>query len=131
MASKEIKNTDGRRNNSRKKSIPIQKPPIGERSNKPALNKAKKSRRKAYAKKAIKNVFGSEVAMFEALAKKAKEGSFNHIKLLTDFAYEEEKEQRVTNNAPVINFFGNNEIEEKVKQKIIDVTPKEDNEQRD
>ena len=58
MSSKEIKSTDGRKNNSRKKSIPIQKPPIGERSNKPALNKAKRNRRKAYAKKAIKNVFG-------------------------------------------------------------------------
>ena len=28
MSSKEIKSTDGRKNNSRKKSIPIQKPPI-------------------------------------------------------------------------------------------------------
>ena len=126
MNSKEIKPTDGRKNNSRKKSIPIQKPPIGERSNKPALNKAKKSRRKAYAKKAIKEVFGSEVDFFKNIAKQAKKGSYNHTKLLSDFAYEEEKEQRVTNNAPVINFFGSNDLEQKVKDKIIDVTPKED-----
>ena len=129
MNSKEIKPTDGRKNNSRKKSIPIQKPPIGERSNKPALNKAKRNRRKAYAKKAIKNVFGSEVNMFESLAKAAKNGSYNHMKLLTDFAYEEEKEQVVTNNAPVINFYGSNDIEKTVKEKIIDITPKD--EQRD
>lgn len=126
MSSKEIKPNDGRKNNKRKKSIPIQKPPAVNVSSKPALNKAKRNRRKSYAKKAIKNVFGSEVAMFEALAKKAKDGSYNHIKLLTDFAYEEEKEQRVTNNAPVINFFGSNEVEKKVKDKIIDITPEED-----
>lgn len=126
MNSKEIKPTDGRKNNSRKKSIPIQKPPIGERSNKPALNDAKRNRRKVYAKKAIKNVFGSEVAMFESLAKAAKKGSYNHMKLLTDFAYQEDKEQRVVNNAPVINFFGSNELEQKVKDRIIDITPKEE-----
>ena len=125
MNSKEIKSTDGRRNNSRKKSIPIQKPPIGERSNKPALNKAKKSRRKAYAKKAIKEVFGSEVDFFKNIAQQAKKGSYNHTKLLSDFAYEEEKEVKVTNNAPVINFFGSNDLEQKVKDKIIDVTPKD------
>jgi hypothetical protein len=126
MGSDEIKKTDGRRGNKRKKSIPIQKPPEIERSNKPALNKAKRSRRKAYAKKAIKNVFGSEVEMFESLAKAAKKGSYNHMKLLTDFAYEEEKDTRVTNNAPVINFFNSTDVEQKVKDKIIDVTPEED-----
>ena len=128
MNSNEIKPTDGRKNNSRKKSIPIVKPPQGERSNKPALNSAKKNRRKVYAKKAIKNVFGSEVEMFESLAKAAKKGSYNHMKLLTDFAYEEEKEHKVTNNAPVINFFGSNDIEKTIKDKIIDITPKEEDE---
>ena len=126
MNSKEIKPNDGRKNNSRKKSIPIQKPPMSEVSGKPALNKAKRNRRKAYAKKAIRNIFGDEVAMFESLAKKAKEGSYNHFKLLTDFAYEEEKETKITNNAPVINFFGSSDMEKKVKDKIIDVTPKDD-----
>ena len=126
MNSKEIKPTDGRKNNSRKKSIPISKPPKGERSNKPALNKAKRSRRKAYAKKAIKEVFGSDVEFFKSIAKQAQKGSYNHTKLLSDFAYEEEKEKTVSNNAPVINFFGSNDIEKSVKDKIIDITPKED-----
>jgi hypothetical protein len=125
MNSKEIKSTDGRKGNSRKKSIPKLPVPQIERSNKPAMNQAKKSRRKQYAKKAIKTVFGSEVAMFESMAKKAQEGSYNHMKLLTDMAYEEDKD--LTSNsvkAPIINFFGDSEIGQKVKDKIIDVTPK-------
>lgn len=127
--SKEIKSTDGRKNNSRKKSIPIHPVPQRERSNKPAINKAKKDRKKVYAKKAIKNVFGSEVEMFETMAKKAKDGSYNHMKLLTDLAYADDKSTQITSSkAPVINFYGSNEVEQKVKQKIIDITPKKDNE---
>jgi ferritin-like protein len=56
------------------------------------MNTAKKNRKKQYAKKAIKNVFGSEVNAFESLAEKAKEGSYNHMKLLMDYAYDEDKE---------------------------------------
>ncbi len=127
MNSKEIKPTDGRKGNSRKKSIPKLPIPQGERSNKPALNQAKKSRKKQYAKKAIKNVFGSEVAMFESMAKKAKEGSYNHMKLLTDMMYDEEKDNTGTTvKAPIINFIGDSEISKKVKEKIIDVTPKDE-----
>ena len=125
--SKEIKPTDGRKGNSRKKSIPKLPIPDKERSNKPALNTAKKNRKKLYAKKAIKNVFGSEVNAFESLAKKAEEGSYNHMKLLLDFAYGEEKETTTNKvQAPTINFFGDSDIGKKVKDKIIDVTPKED-----
>ena len=125
--STEIKDTDGRKGNSRKKSIPKLPVPEKERSNKPALNTAKKNRKKLYAKKAIKNVFGSEVNAFESLAKKAEEGSYNHMKLLLDFAYGEEKETTTNKvQAPTINFFGDSDIGKKVKDKIIDVTPKED-----
>ena len=125
--SKEIKSTDGRKGNSRKKSIPKLPVPEKERSNKPALNTAKKNRKKLYAKKAIKNVFGSEVNAFESLAKKAEEGSYNHMKLLLDFAYGEEKESTTNKvQAPTINFFGDSDIGKKVKDKIIDVTPKAD-----
>ena len=127
MNSKEIKPTDGRKGNSRKKSIPKLPVPQGERSNKPALNQAKKSRKKQYAKKAIKNVFGGEVAMFESMAKKAKEGSYNHMKLLTDMMYEEDKDNTGTTvKAPIINFIGDSEISKKVKERIIDVTPKDE-----
>ena len=125
--SQEIKPTDGRKGNSRKKSIPKLPIPEKERSNKPAMNQAKKNRKKQYAKKAIKNVFGSEVNAFESLAKKAEEGSYNHMKLLMDFAYGDDKE--TVNNkvqAPVINFFGDSVEGKKIKEKIIDVTPKDE-----
>lgn len=127
MKSNEIKPTDGRKGNSRKKSIPKLKLPEMERSNKPRLNQAKKNKRKQYAKKAVKNVFGSEVAMFESMAKKAKEGSYNHMKLLTDMMYEADKENvGTTVKAPIINFIGDSEISQKVKEKIIDITPKDE-----
>jgi hypothetical protein len=127
--STEIKDTDGRKGNSRKKSIPKLPVPEKERSNKPALNTAKKNRKKLYAKKAIKNVFGSEVNAFESLAKKAEEGSYNHMKLLLDFAYGEEKETTTNKvQAPTINFFGDSDIGKKVKDRIIDVTPKKEDE---
>ena len=123
--STEIKSTDGRKGNSRKKSIPVLPVPDKERSNKPAMNQAKRSRKKQYAKKAIKNVFGSEVNAFESLAKKAEEGSYNHMKLLLDFAYGDEKEETSTKvQAPTINFFGDSVEGKKLKDKIIDVTPK-------
>ena len=125
MKSKEIKSTDGRKGNQARKSIPILPIPEIERSNKPAMNTAKQSRKKQYAKKALKNVFGSEVLAFESLAKKAKKGSYNHMKLLLDLAYGEEKEGNVTKvQAPVINFFGDSLEGKKIKEKIIDVTPK-------
>jgi len=125
--SQEIKPTDGRKGNSRKKSIPKLPVPDRERSNKPAMNTAKKNRKKQYAKKAIKNVFGSEVNAFESLAKKAKEGSYNHMKLLMDYAYDEDKETATKKaNAPVINFFGDSVEGKKIKEKIIDITPKDE-----
>ena len=127
--SREIKPTDGRKGNKRKKSIPKLPVPENDRSNKPRLNEAKKNRKKLYAKKAIKNVFGSEVNAFESLAKKAEEGSYNHMKLLMDFAYGEDKETNQTKvQAPTINFFGDSDVGKKVKDKIIDVTPKKEDE---
>ncbi|NRA78766.1 MAG: hypothetical protein HRU18_11200 [Pseudoalteromonas sp.] len=130
MKSEEIKPTDGRKGNKRKKSIPLKPIPERERSNKPAMNYAKKSRKKAYAKKALKTVFGSEVAAFEAAAKKAKEtGNYNMYKMLFDYAYEEENtNKKVTNNAPVINFFGNSDVSKKIEDRIIDVTQDSDGE---
>lgn len=130
MKSDEIKPNDGRKNNSRKKSIPLSNVPDRERSNVPAKNQAKRKRTKQYAKKALKNVFGGEVEAFEALAKKAKDtGNVNAYKMLFEYAYEDEKEaQPKVNNAPVINFFGNSK--EPLQEKTIDVEHKDvDNEE--
>jgi len=124
MNSKEIKPTDGRKGNSRKKSIPILPVPEIERSNKPAMNTAKKNRKKQYSRKALKNVFGSEALAIEALAKKAKDtGNVNAYKMLFEYAYEEEEDgTKGVSKAPTINFFGDSEIGKKVKDRIIDVT---------
>ena len=126
MKSEEIKPNDGRRNNSRKKPIPLSKVPQIDRSNVPATNQAKKKRTKQYAKKALKNVFGSEANAFEELAKKAKKsGNYNIYKLLFDYAYEEEKDSTPkTNNAPIIQFFNSNP-NDKLDDKTIDVDHKE------
>jgi hypothetical protein len=125
MKSEEIKPNDGRRNNRRKDSIPLSKVPQRERSNLPATNKAKRKRTKQYAKKALKNVFGSEVNAFEALAKKAKDtGNVNAYKMLFDYAYDDEKDiQPKVNNAPVINFF--NSDTKPLEEKTIDVEHKD------
>ena len=125
MKSEEIKPNDGRRNNRRKDSIPLSKVPQRERSNLPATNKAKRKRTKQYAKKALKNVFGSEVNAFEALAKKAKDtGNVNAYKMLFDYAYDDEKDiQPKVNNAPVINFFTSDT--KPLEEKTIDVEHKD------
>ncbi len=131
MKSEEIKPNDGRRNNRRKDSIPLSKVPQGERSNLPATNKAKRKRTKQYAKKALKNVFGSEVNAFEALAKKAKDtGNVNAYKMLFDYAYDDEKDiQPKVNNAPVINFF--NSDAKPLEEKTIDVEHKDVDDAKD
>lgn len=124
--SEEIKPTDGRRNNSRKKSIPLKKVPEINRSNKPALNGAKKNRRKQYARKAVKEIFGSEVEFFKSIAKQAKKGSYNHQKLLSEMMYEED--QNYTSNtkqAPTIVFVNQDNVE-KSEEKTIDITHEED-----
>lgn len=125
MKSEEIKPNDGRRNNRRKDSIPLSKVPQRERSNLPATNKAKRKRTKQYAKKALKNVFGSEVNAFEALAKKAKDtGNVNAYKMLFDYAYDDEKDiQPKVNNTPVINFFTSDT--KPLEEKTIDVEHKD------
>lgn len=125
MKSEEIRPNDGRRNNRRKDSIPLSKVPQRERSNLPATNKAKRKRTKQYAKKALKNVFGSEVNAFEALAKKAKDtGNVNAYKMLFDYAYDDEKDiQPKVNNAPVINFFTSDT--KPLEEKTIDVEHKD------
>ena len=124
--SNEIKPTDGRKGNKRKKSIPKTPVPDIERSNKPALNHAKKSRRKQYALKAIKNVYGNEGAFFESLVENSKD-NYNFAKLVVDMAYGEEKEVNTSKvQAPTINFFGDSAEGKKIKEKIIDITPKDE-----
>ena len=49
------------------------------------------------------------------------------MKLLLDFAYGDEKEETSTKvQAPTINFFGDSIEGKRIKDKIIDVTPKDE-----
>ena len=49
------------------------------------------------------------------------------MKLLLDFAYGDDKEDTsVRVQAPIINFFGDSIEGKKLKDKIIDVTPKDE-----
>lgn len=80
---KYLKPTDGRKNNGRKKGENYKKPTVSKSS----MNKAKKERISQYAIKAMTEVFGSEREAFQALAEKAKEGSFPHMKLFLEYAY--------------------------------------------
>ena len=105
--SKEIKPTDGRKNNKRLVAKPL--------STKDKLlpaqsNSAKKERISSYAVDAMKKVFGSEEEAFEHLAKLGKD-NFNQMKLLMEYAYgkpsDSIKDGKGTTKitAPVINFF--------------------------
>jgi len=119
--SKEIKPTDGRRNNKRLVAKPL--------STKDKLlpaqsNSAKKERISSYAVDAMKKVFGSEQEAFEHLAKLGKD-NFNQMKLLMEYAYgkpsDSIKDSKGTTKitAPVINFFNPQEV--KKDDNIIDI----------
>jgi len=123
--SKEIKATDGRRNNKRLVAKPL--------STKDKLlpaqsNSAKKERISSYAVDAMKKVFGSEEEAFEHLAKLGKD-NFNQMKLLMEYAYGKPsdtiKDGKGTTKitAPVINFF-NPEVQ-KEDDNTIDITENE------
>jgi len=122
---KYLKNTDGRRNNGRKKGDVIIKK---ENATPAALNKAKKNRSKLYAQNAMAETFGSEEAAWVHLAEMAKD-SFPHLKLLFEYKYGKAGDNLDAGTAKKMNiniknlFTGNQEETDNV----IDVTP-EDNE---
>ena len=105
--SNEIKSTDGRKYNKR---LPSKVKLKGSVTTKPAaMNQAKKDRVGKFAINAIKKVYGNEAGAMEKLAELS-EDSFQHMKLLLEYAYGKAGENiqdqapRRT-NAPVINFF--------------------------
>jgi len=102
-----IKPTDGRRNNKRlPKKVILKESPTKHPAQ---MNQAKKNNVKKYAVQAIKKVFGSEQGAMEMLAEQSKD-SFQHLKLLLEYSYgkagDQDAEVNKTNNAPIINFFG-------------------------
>ena len=84
--SNEIKPTDGRKYNKRKKGqLDVVKPTTA------AINKAKRERMKEFGVKAIKKVFGSEQDFWMSLAEEAKK-NHNDRKLLLEYVYGKPKD---------------------------------------
>lgn len=120
-----VKDTDGRKNNGRKRGERVNKPVIATPG---AINKAKKDRVHIYALNAMKQVFGSEEKAWESLAEKAKE-SFPHMKLLFEYKYGKPEDVDLREGRPKVNiniknlFAGNQDQND--DPDIIDVTEEE------
>ena len=119
--SNEIKPTDGRKYNKRKKGqLDVVKPTTA------AINKAKRERMKEFGVKAIKKVFGSEQDFWMSLAEEAKK-NHNDRKLLLEYVYGKPKDGfgNATHKSatPVINFYGH---QPPTPEDIIDVTPEDE-----
>lgn len=80
---------DGRTTNGRKEGTVVKKQPKMTPAN---MNKAKKNRLSIYSVNSIINEFGSEEEFTNFLAKEARD-SFNHLKLLMDYAYGKPEDQ--------------------------------------
>jgi len=125
--SNEIKSTDGRKYNKR---LPSKVKLKGSVTTKPAaMNQAKKDRVGKFAINAIKKVYGNEAGAMEKLAELSEE-SFQHMKLLLEYAYGkageniQEQAPRRT-NAPVINFFNTQLPEGDREEDTIDIDSEE------
>ena len=120
-----VKDTDGRKNNGRKRGERVNKPVIATSG---AINKAKKDRVHIYALNAMKQVFGSEEKAWESLAEKAKD-SFPHMKLLFEYKYGKPEDVDLREGRPKVNiniknlFAGNQDQSD--DPDIIDVTEEE------
>jgi len=120
-----VKDTDGRKNNGRKRGERVNKPVIATPG---AINKAKKDRVHIYALNAMKQVFGSEEKAWESLAEKAKD-SFPHMKLLFEYKYGKPEDVDLREGRPKVNiniknlFAGNQDQSD--DPDIIDVTEEE------
>lgn len=97
---------DGRSTNGRKPGTVVRKQP---KMTPAKMNKAKKNRLSVYSVNSIIHEFGSEEEFTNFLAKEAR-GSFNHLKLLMDYAYgkpEDQNRQVDRKQTPTIVFVNN------------------------
>jgi hypothetical protein len=119
---------DGRRNNKRMVRTKIMKsdslPPA-------KTTPAKKNRAKQLSNKAIKNIFGSEDGIWDALAEQAMSGNMKAMEMLLQYQYGKAGEQRqqtqTTSKAPIIQFV-NQVNQPKEIDNTIDITPEEEDE---
>ena len=116
---------DGRRNNKRMVRTKIMKsdslPPA-------KITPAKKNRAKQLSNKAIKNIFGSEDGIWDALAEQAMSGNMKAMEMLLQYQYGKAGEQRqqtqTTSKAPIIQFV--NPLGAPQVDDTIDITHEED-----
>lgn len=116
---------DGRKHNGRKEGTIVKK----QAKVTPAkLNKAKKERIAAYAVNAIIDEFVTEADFWRFCAKESKK-SYNHLKLLLEYAYgkpEDQNRQVQAKNTPTIVFMNGDMAK---KDETIDITHQEDSDE--
>ena len=128
MENNNKRKNDGRKYNKRKGRVKMIK--NDGQVSKPQVTKAKKDRAKQLSQKAIKNVFGNEDAIWDEIAKAAKNGSYKHLEMLMNYSYGKSGENRSENKpkvkAPVIQFINNTGEQPKQIDNTIDIDHEEE-----
>jgi len=128
MENNNKRKNDGRKYNKRKGRVKMIK--NNGQVSKPKMTKAKKDRAKQLSQKAIKNIFGSEDAIWDEVAKAAKDGSYRHLEMLMNYSYGKSGENRSENKpqvkAPVIQFINNTGEQPKQIDNTIDIDHEEE-----
>ena len=128
MENNNKRKNDGRKYNKRKGRVKMIK--NDGQVSKPQVTKAKKDRAKQLSQKAIKNVFGNEDAIWDEIAKAAKNGSYKHLEMLMNYSYGKSGENRSDTKpqvkAPVIQFINNTGEQTKQIDNTIDIDHEEE-----
>lgn len=128
MENNNKRKNDGRKYNKRKGRVKMIK--NDGQVSKPQVTKAKKDRAKQLSQKAIKNVFGNEDAIWDEIAKAAKNGSYKHLEMLMNYSYGKSGENRSDTKpqvkAPVIQFINNTGEQPKQIDNTIDIDHEEE-----
>ena len=128
MENNNKRKNDGRKYNKRKGRVKMIK--NDGQVSKPQVTKAKKDRAKQLSQKAIKNVFGNEDAIWDEIAKAAKNGSYKHLEMLMNYSYgksgENRSDTKPQRKAPVIQFINNTGEQTKQIDNTIDIDHEEE-----
>lgn len=128
MENNNKRKNDGRKYNKRKGRVKMIK--NDGQVSKPQVTKAKKDRAKQLSQKAIKNIFGNEDAIWDEIAKAAKNGSYKHLEMLMNYSYGKSGENRSDTKpqlkAPVIQFINNTGEQTKQIDNTIDIDHEEE-----
>ena len=104
-----LRRNDGRKHNARKKKNKKEVARKKKDMTLSELNKAKKDRMTLYAINALRSEYSSEADFWKMIAEQAR-SSFNHAKLIMEYAYGKPQDNpggHDNKKAPVINFYTN------------------------